>query len=469
MERIPIPFVGSTKEARSKIDNAQLSENMYLEFDDSGKTPTKLYRAPGLKWKMSAGVGPNRSNIVEYKGSSYFVSRNELIKANSSFDKTTIGALNSSSGVVSIVAMRDYVALVDGTNGYTTQGTSLTQIADADFPNGAKHITVMNGRAIVDGTSLDTFWISDDEDPTSWNALNFASAEKRPDDLVLPYAIEDILWLLGKYSAEPWVYNANVDFPYAPIEGAVANWGIQAGNSLAEGDKTLFWLAKSKSGQNVVVMARGTQLQEISPPWLVYQIGRLSTTDDAEGFFYQQAGHAFYVLTFPKALKTWVYDLTTGEWHTRQTWEKGRWRARGYGFFQGLHLVGDYNSSDYYELDLDTYQDFTGTQRCRRRAPVIHKSYREMTFFNLIVDIEGGLGLLAGQGSDPILLLRYSDDGKSWSDYLEASLGKLGEYNIKATWEQLGMSYERIFEISLTDPIPLTILGAYAEIELGAH
>lgn len=468
--RLPIPFTGPTAQARSSNDNVQLTENLYPEIDHIGKNVLKLYRTPGLKALFQAGNGGIRSNGVVFKGDAYFVSQNKLLKISTAYDVTEVGTLNTTGGRVSIAFGRTYIAIVDGVNGYTWDGATFAQITDVDFPNGATHITYLDGFFIANLAGSDAFYTSSSEDPTSWDALDFASAEKYPDDLVTIFATEDLLWMIGEYSAEAWYNSGGQDFPFSRVQAGVNNWGILAPYSIAQGTDTLFWLAKNDEGENVVVQAMGSSVQVISPPWLIYQISQLSETSDAIAFFYQQAGHPFYVLTFPTAKKTWVYDVSTQLWHTRSSWNKGRWRPSGYVFFNNKHIVGDFEGNQFYELDLDTYTDGSDPIKWTRRTTPVHKNYQELTFWELTVDIEGGRGLLSGQGSDPQVMLRYSDDGgHQWSDELLASTGQRGEYRVKARWEQLGASYERVFELSGTDPVPITILGAYARIEVAEH
>jgi hypothetical protein len=50
---------------------------------------------------------------------------------------------------------------------------------------------------------------------------------------------------------------------------------------------------------------------------LEYAIQSYGNITDAIGYTYQQDGHPFYVLIFPSAEATWVYDVSTQLWHER--------------------------------------------------------------------------------------------------------------------------------------------------------
>jgi hypothetical protein len=68
------------------------------------------------------------------------------------------------------------------------------------------------------------------------------------------------------------------------------------------------------------------------------------------------------------------------------------------------------------------------------------------------------------QGSDPEVMLRWSDDGgHTWSSEHWAKIGKIGEYYRRVFWRRLGMTVklrDRVYELSGTDPVKISIMGA---------
>jgi hypothetical protein len=61
-------------------------------------------------------------------------------------------------------------------------------------------------------------------------------------------------------------------------------------------------------------------------------------------------------------------------------------------------------------------------------------------------------------------MLRWSDDGgHTWSREHWTSMGAIGRYGQRVFWRRLGMSLklrDRVYEISGTDPVKITIMGA---------
>jgi PKD repeat protein len=65
-------------------------------------------------------------------------------------------------------------------------------------------------------------------------------------------------------------------------------------------------------------------------------------------------------------------------------------------------------------------------------------------------------------GADPQVMLRLSNDGgKTWITEQWRSAGRVGEYLRRVRWNRLGCARRRVFEVSVTDPAPWKVTGAY--------
>lgn len=103
-----------------------------------------------------------------------------------------------------------------------------------------------------------------------------------------------------------------------------------------------------------------------------------------------------------------------------------------------------------------------------RRFPHLSKQQVRLFWHQLQIDLEGGRALTTGQGSDPQVMLRWSDDGgHTWSPERWVSAGLRGQYGHRAIWRQLGGSRDRVFELIVSDPVPWTFLQGLAYIEEG--
>jgi len=141
--------------------------------------------------------------------------------------------------------------------------------------------------------------------------------------------------------------------------------------------------------------------------------------------------------------------------------------------FNGQIVIGDYLGGQIYAYDPKVYTEAGSTQkwlRSWRALPTGTNNLRRTTQHTLQLDCESGVGLdgssdtVTVQGSDPQVMLRWSDDGgHTWSSEHWRSMGKLGETGRRVIWRRLGMTLklrDRVYEISGTDPVKITIMGA---------
>ncbi len=404
------------------------------------------------------------NGIDQHKGNGYFISGAELIRIDAGYNPTSLGNLDTTIGRIGMAEIGDQVMIVDGPNGYIYDGTTFAKISDADFPGGT-HVADIDGYFVVNKPDSDQFHISALRDGKTWAAADFARKERHSDYIEALIVDHRELWLLGEHTTEIWYNTGNTDFPFEPVSNGFIEWGIAAPHSLQKMDNGIVWLGQTHRGSGYVVRTRGYTPQVISTPWLEYEFNTYSTIKDAEAYVYQQAGHEFYVLTFPLANKTWVYDARINAWHERGTYLVGRHRSSGFLFFNEKNIVGDYNSGNLYELDLDTYTDNSVTIERIRTSPPIHQDRKWLFHHSLEIDFESGVGLTTGQGSDPQVMLRWSDDGgHTWSNEHWRSMGKKGEYFWRAVWRQMGRSLNRIYETKITDPVKIAMVDAYGNI-----
>lgn len=472
MKRVAIPFIGDHSTGRSSAVNSQLLKNMYIERQDqTAKSPAVLYPTPGLTFLFSSGTGPCRSNGLIFKEKAYFISGADLVEFDGDLNQSTKGQLNTNNGWVSMTANPDEIFIADGTNGYTFDGTTLTVVSDADYPDTASHVAFMDSYFVVpDPNNVGRFYRSNSNDGTTWATLDFATAESSPDDMLVPYTLNTQLLMFGEHTTEPYYNSGNADFNLDPIRGARFEWGVQAKNSIIKADNAVYWLARNEQGANIFMRYASNGPQVISNNDINYELDQLSQTSDGIALSYQQLGHTFIEWTFTAGDKTFVYDATENAWHVRESKGLGRHRILGHVHFQDKHIVGDYLSSKFYTLDLDSYTDNGDRIERTRYAQFTHKDRNEVFIHELEIEFEHGVGLTTGQGSDPQAMLQVSKDGgKTWSNEIWRSIGKKGEYAGRARWHQLGRARQWLFKISVTDPVFVTIIGAYAKISEGTH
>jgi hypothetical protein len=108
-----------------------------------------------------------------------------------------------------------------------------------------------------------------------------------------------------------------------------------------------------------------------------------------------------------------------------------------------------------------TELDGTGIRRLRR-APALISEKKRAPIDQLEILMDVGLGVQAGQGAPPTLMLRVSDDGgRTWSNELRASTGAAGAWRTRVYWTRLGLFNDAVAEVTYTDPVPCRLVDAY--------
>lgn len=469
-----IAFVGPSYQSRSLRADAQRTLNAYVELDGaSPRAPIALHGRPGLVLADTIGTGPIRG-MQSFQDYGILVTGNKVYSAvysGGTYTMTLLGTIGTSSGAVGLAFNGTHVGIVDGLGGWLADLTTLTQITDVDFPNGVTQIATVDGYFIVCGDGTQQFYINETPGSGSaWNALDYGSAEGSPDNTVACVANHREVWFFGAHSAEVFTNTGNADFPFERNESAFMEIGTAAAWSVRSLDNTVYWLGRDGNGHGIVYRAQGYSPTRISTHAVEKAIQGYSTISDAVAYTFQMEGHAFYVLNFPTAGKTWVFDASVGdpqyawsEWCYRNTstGAEERWRPVCHAFIGGKNHVGDYANGKIYRLDLDTYTD-AGDPIKRLRAsqcmdsPNGHRNFYEQ----LIVDMDVG----SGTGT---VSMRYSNDGgNTWSTAKTAAVTN-GDYGTRVKYGPTGAGRNRVWEISSTSTMKWSILGAYARRQEG--
>lgn len=456
MPRIPVPFWTQHYEAGSKQVTAERLVNWYLEpSPQSGKFPYALYPTPGLTLFATCGDGPVRGIHRMSHGDVFVVSGGYGYWVSADKTVTQLGQVPG-SGNVGMVDDGRQVLVTTGTDSVVLDKTGVYSIPEPGLLASA----YQDGYAIAVKQGSEQFYISGLDDLGSWSALDFSSADAKADNLVSVVSLQRLLVLLGSTTIEWWYNSGDPSFPFTRAQGGYANIGCAAPLSAVVEKNTVFWLGDDLN----FYVAAGFEPQSISTPGMVRYVEARSEYNDCKAFAYAQAGHTFYVATFNDG--TAVYDITTGLWHTRESLDEDRWRVSDHTLAWNKHLAGDHDNGNVYEIDDEVY-DENGTTIIRSAdSPPLHAAGNRAVMHELYVDMEPGVGLTSGQGSDPKLMMKWSDDlGHTWSSERQVPMGKKGEYNNRARAFRLGSFRQRTIRISVSDPVKAVVTGAYAEIE----
>lgn len=200
-------------------------------------------------------------------------------------------------------------------------GTTMTQVTDSDYP-----AATVPGVVYLDGTiyvmdSQGIIYGSDVDDPTSWDALNFISANSEADSAVVLARQLNYVAAFKQTSTE-FFYDAGnpIGSPLGKVLNALLEIGCASAGSLGFSDNTIYFMANSRQKGRSIMKLEGYTPKVISNPY----IDRILNADDLDevyAFVIKSNGHFFYVITLVTSEVTLVFDEVTGEWHTWTTME----------------------------------------------------------------------------------------------------------------------------------------------------
>lgn len=512
-------FVGGENTPANPFQDRQACINWYVEASPSkaSKTVTSLLGCPGLIQLVAAPGGgapgfspsmtqwPQPSSVTNLPVRGAWVLPGETqglaVIANTCYlvtivsygssitpgviNITPVGNLLSNSGPVRI---RDngkggFAIIVDGPNYYLYNTVTQTLKLGTDPAwLGSNTVAFIDGWWVFQQPGTPVFYTNAAPYSTAFNGSLFNLKDAFSDNLMAVQENKEELWLPGETTTEIW-YNAGGQFfPFQRLVGTLLQVGCKAPYSIARlsaaGQDGLAWFGRSDRGENIIVRTRGLNIEVVSTPAVSDAISKYTYTADATAYTYQEDTHEFYVLNFPTADRTWVYDASMPPelaWHQRLSYDPyaqlfHRHRSNCLMNFAGMRVVGDYQNGALYQMTRAVQNDAGWPLLARRRAPHIwDKETRGRVFAqSLQIDFAPGQGQSSGIGANPQAYLTYSRDGGAslGSVYSggpvgnPAPMGAIGQTRNRTMWRKLGWSRDVVPQLDVIAPCNRDITGA---------
>jgi len=459
-----IPLFGLGQLSKSPYVTAKRLVNLYCEQRPQGeKSSLVAYGTPGLELFVNFGADACRGGIEFAPGSlAFVVHRGTLWEVNAAGVTTNRGALGTTSGRVSMAHNGVEVMIVDGVDGYIYDtGTNVFSTIASALPANPTTVTYLARRFIASFAGSSRFYWSDIDDGLTWQALNFANAESSPDELVAVLASSSQIVLNGTETSEFWASSGALDSAFSIIQGTSNEWGLAARWSIAKYDNSYACLIRNRMGEVMVAKMNGYVPQKISTVDLDSIINKYANVADATGYSYMLGGHPMYVLSFPAAGATWLYDGATSLWSELQS--QGDTRHAGeFSFpFLGSMIVADYSAGRLYKIKPDVLTDNGASIPRLIVSETLQTPGQEYIDIDALrLSMEVGVGTASGQGSNPQIGLEVSrDNGKTWGAQMWTSLGATGNYKRVVEWRRLGTAKQFTFRLTVTDPVQVTFVA----------
>jgi hypothetical protein len=312
----------------------------------------------------------------------------------------------------------------------TTIIGSVATVADAEVSLNSFPANPVPGLVYLDGyvfvmDSTGTVWQSDQENPTSWGALNDIRAGNEPDDGMglakhLNYVVAFKQWTTDfLYDAgNPTGSVLSLNLP------AHLELGCADGDAIQEFENTVVWMATTKNGSRTIAMLEGLAPKTISTK----AVENFLNASDLSGVYswaYKVPGHTFYGLVLTDQDITLIYDLNEQEWHQWTT--SKQFIGGGENYFECSFVTPfPYNTNNYFVLDAvnglvftlspDNYVDPFG--------PITMRIVTNRLDFGTIDQKTNPCITLYGDNIQDVAQLRHTDnDYDNWSQYRNIDLG----------------------------------------------
>lgn len=465
-EPLPLDFGLGSEPGRYGPDTGPRHWNSVVEVKSSGKTPAPIYVDDGFTvFAPKRTSTANRGMIVLNETTMFSLMGTIFTQFGVAGQRTEVGTIAGTARA--IMARNDaatpQIAITVEGNKFIYSNGSVTTLSDGDLP-AANSCTFLN-RKIIFGIDDGRFFWSAVDNASSISALDFAEAEGNPDGCVMVIAHLQELWVFGTESTEPW-YDTGTTF--LRRNGTVIPKGCIGKFTVASLDRDLFWVGND----NVVYAASGYGFERISIDYIEELIRLTEDKETLVATVFFKNGSAFYVLSSDNW--TWVFNRTLSKasgkmcWSEKFSFGSTRWKGNGAVSFANRVIIGSSDDDALYMMSQTAYDEAGEKLIWRIRCAPMHAFPNQICVDRLHLDLFTGVGLNSSDEheSDPVVGMRYSDDGGyTWSNQVFEPLGEIGNYGARVTFDGLGETGRtgRIFEIESSSPVVRGLMQASIE------
>lgn len=302
---------------------------------------------PGLDRQVSTGKTGIRG-MIDVNGVLYVVWTGSVVTVTGMTVQTLTGSIPGSDGVTLArnnkvtggVSTPDVVAVRSTGGAYVLTSSAVSAYPDADLPNTTNSVVFVDGFlcfSIPDGRIF-----ASELNSTDVNALSFATAEARADDLRRLVVRGAIVYAMGGSTIEPWKNEGLAPFPLLR-QATVMQTGLHTTMAVAGYEDS--WNAPTifVSADKQVSALVGFETSAVSTPD-VNRFIAASTPSTIDATAYVWEGRPYVAISSDQG--TWVFNVVGNSWHERGSAGATRWRAK-YSIYSGNSWIfGDVLTGD---------------------------------------------------------------------------------------------------------------------------
>ncbi len=485
MARLPIEIpLGFYKDKVAPLSSQRCINWIPTVAEGPALNNKSLKQPSGIVQVVQTSLGACRGAHV-IKGVPFFVMGNTLVSLN---QNSTINTHGTITGVVR-VSMADngtnLVIVVPGGNayGFNNETNALTQITDPDFQT-SDSVLFYRGFFVFTTTDGKQLFVSNLNAPLTFDALDFGSAEGDPDRIVTQILTNDELSIIGAETTEVFRNVGGADFPLQVIPGAYTEKGAHSKYGVIKFDNTYMFIGGGENELSAIWrQTSSSSAVKVSTDAIDNEIQKFTKDEIAEAFVttYAKDGQFLAVFTFNSNRipgKTFVYNGTASSltgasvWFEFQTGMKDApWRVNAIVKAYGRLYCGDAIDGRIGELVDNVYTAYGDNVLRSATLKPIAENGIAIFAGELEATFQAGVGLTTGQGSNPVAMMEFSDDGGfNYFGVFKRPIGKIGDYGHETIWNRQGRFPDaRTIRFSITDPVNANLIRIAATAELGSQ
>lgn len=446
----------------------------------NGLSQAQLVMTPGVNLLATASNFGARGSIV-MDSIAYTVNGNELHRLNSDLTVSDLGTISGSGRVSMATNGTQICILVPGGTAYVySVSGGLVVISDTDFTTTlgpSQQVVYVDGffvhyNNVSAASPQAVFFISNSNDATTYDALDFGTAEADPDNITGLHVNGNRLHVAGVKTIEPMANIGGSGFPFQRINGGLIQKGVRAKFSLKDFDNSFCFVGGGVNERPAVWRLAGQGAQKISTAAIDNILQDLTNTELGEVFATTYAENGAYIYYIHLNSRTFGYDASTQLWHERKSKNSDlqliNWRVNEIIEAYGKIIVTDNRSGRIGEMSKDIYTEYgESIQRVVSTQPFTNQG-NDLSFSEMEITCETGT---AGPEADdtvfpPMVLRQFSDDGgMTWSNGTTRSLGRQGDYKIRQVWRREGNAKRmRVYRFIIDEPIKTSIIKLEADL-----
>jgi hypothetical protein len=446
-----------------------------------------LIQPSGIVEFANTGLGVCRGGW-EMKGVPYFVLGNSLVSVSASGAVTNYGTISGSVRVSMasnnpVAAGSSLVIVVPGGDAYVfNEGdSSLTQITDPDYQT-SDTVSFYRGFFVFTTTDGKQLFVSNLNAPLTFDALDTGTAEGNPDRIITQIVDHDEISIIGSETTEVFRNVGGADFPLQIIPGAFTQKGAHTKYGVVKFDNTYMFIGGGENELTAIWrQSSSSSAVKVSTDAIDNAIQKFTKDEIANAFTmtFSKKGQFFAIFSFNSSRipgKTFVYNGTASSlagfsvWFEFQTgMTDAPWRVNSIVKAYGKLLCGDSIDGRIGELVDNVYTEYDSAVKRQGALKPMTQDGMKIFAGELEADFEAGVGLTTGQGSNPFVMMDFSDDGgRTFSNQFKRAIGKIGEYGHETVWNRQGrFPNARIIRFTVTDPVKASLIRIAATPELG--